>query len=638
MKELVAARQAKAGAVVTAEQATTLKTLLGEPFTGSTQPDPRRGARGPRPSSPNPLRAALFGKYSAEFTQLAGNKSIQDELKMTAEQVKQAVETRNELQSKYLLRGVDSDTIAKVYADRSKAIEDALGKVLTAAQAKRFREIMLQSREQVVNVPAGGFGVQSTVIASAAAYPGVADTIKLTDEQKKQLLDNTAPAAVLTADQKTAITKMLGEPFKGEFTIVRSGPTRPTRPTLSPTLQLFTAFNRTPSVEQVLKLSPEQAKKIAAAREEYQTANQATGFGGFGGGFGGGPTGGAGGFPGGADSEATKALTAAIEKFEKVVAETLSADQKVRVAQLLVQSNAAGSLVATLTVPEMVKTLDLTADQTAKLTALGEDAVKLQDLRSQEGVSDPEGKLAYHLRDAADERMLAVLTADQKAKWKELTGAPWPGLTKTIPFGRGGRGGFPGGGFNSNLQVAHEAAFGRFVNEFYQLAYNPDVQAELKLTPEQVQKVQTALTETTPGGSLGGAPTTVEAAAKYFEELAAKHEKALAAIVTVDQRKRLRQVQIQILASSRATNGFEWAGAAAYPGVAEAIKLTPEQKTKLLSGMRPADVLSDEQQTAIKAMFGEPYKGRTTTSPTRGGRGGALPGGGGALPGGGLSP
>jgi hypothetical protein len=71
-----------------------------------------------------------------------------------------------------------------------------------------------------------------------------------------------------------------------------------------------------------------------------------------------------------------------------------------------------------------------------------------------DGPQDEGQKIALRMRDAADDRMLAVLTDAQKAKWKELTGEPWVGLRKTLPgrgrgsFGPGGdRGGFgtPGG-------------------------------------------------------------------------------------------------------------------------------------------------------------------------------------------------
>ena len=78
-----------------------------------------------------------------DHTKLPGNSSIQVELKMTVEQIKQAAETRDELLSKFSLRGSspfsDPEGYAKIYTERSKTIEAAIGKLLSAAQAKRFR-------------------------------------------------------------------------------------------------------------------------------------------------------------------------------------------------------------------------------------------------------------------------------------------------------------------------------------------------------------------------------------------------------------------------------------------------------------------------------------------------------------------
>ena len=93
-------------------------------------------------------------------------------------------------------------------------------------------------------------------------------------------------------------------------------------------------------------------------------------------------------------------------------------------------------------VPGLAKTLTITEEQTAKLNALADDAMKLQDLLASQPLEDPERKLALKLRDAADERMHAVLTDSQKAKWKELTGEPWTELRKLIPSMSGGRGGW----------------------------------------------------------------------------------------------------------------------------------------------------------------------------------------------------
>ncbi len=191
--------------VLTAEQNSLIAKMLGEPFKGDFN-------AGVNSQFMETARAATFGNYSSEFNYLAENKSIQEELKMTADQVKQAVETRDNLPRFFM-----GD--AKTSAERSQAVETALGKLLTAGQAPRFRQLMLQRREQAPNSPS--FSSAATIV-SAVVYPGVAAAVKLSDEQKKKLIAGTAPAEVLTADQKALIATLLGEPFQGNFDLAPS--------------------------------------------------------------------------------------------------------------------------------------------------------------------------------------------------------------------------------------------------------------------------------------------------------------------------------------------------------------------------------------------------------------------------------
>ncbi len=435
IKELVALRRKNAEAVLTPDQSAKLTGMVGDEYTGNLRRD---GPLGSGSFGSEVMRTPSFGKYTTEFSLLAGNKSIQSELKLTEEQIKKADEIRSELTTNFRLPipGTDADALIKVYADRSEAIEPALGKLLTPEQAKRFREIMLQAHDR-------GEVNQNAVtrpIRSAITYPGVAETVKLTDEQKKKLLAGSPPAKVLTDDQRKAIAGMLGEPFEGDFytppftTRPPGFPERSTIPKPTPIGQLYLADKT--SVETALKLTPEQIKMIAPAWEKFLPAMRSV------------PP-----FASGASPNIIQRLTDAIEAFDKATMEVLTPEQKSRLAELAVQFDVAASLIATLKAPEMVKTLDLKPDQLAKLTFLNSDALRLQELLIRERISDPEKKLALLLRDAADERMLAVLTDTQKTKWKELTGSPWTGLKKTIPNppDRGPRpGGFGGtGGFGS---------------------------------------------------------------------------------------------------------------------------------------------------------------------------------------------
>jgi hypothetical protein len=235
--------------------------------------------------------------------------------------------------------------------------------------------------------------------------------------------------------------EMVGEIFNGNN---NPDSFRSALPRITPTLRLFIALN--PTFAEAIKLTPEQVQTITTARDAYLKASQAAAPPGPGGGPGG---------AGGLTPEMIAARTAAVENLQQTINSVLTLQQTKRLPQLIIQSDAAASLVNTLTSPEIAKGLELTPEQTAKLIAVGEDAVKLQELRTRELQNDPEQKLGLRLRDLADERMLSVLTDAQKAKWKELTGEPWLGLRKTIPTrfggpggGRPGGGGLGGGGFS----------------------------------------------------------------------------------------------------------------------------------------------------------------------------------------------
>ncbi|MBY0461266.1 MAG: hypothetical protein K2V38_28410, partial [Gemmataceae bacterium] len=265
LAEMVKTRQGKAEAVLTAEQATKWKELVGAPFTGSTRPDRLGNVPsnfGPFAGSPVVARRyATFGNHTDELTELASNKSIQDELKMKPEQIKKAGELRDEV-AKITLPNLQPPTVEdyrKAYTERSKAVAAGIAKVLDEDQAKRFRQIMLQTRE-----------LAGQWVVSAVSYPGVAEAVKLTEENRNKMILGTASAEVLTDEQKSAIKKMLGEPFKGTMpggvAKVGGGPL-----TLTPVVQVF--LNNTDRSDD-LKLTDAQKEKLMNARRTFSLAVQ----------------------------------------------------------------------------------------------------------------------------------------------------------------------------------------------------------------------------------------------------------------------------------------------------------------------------------------------------------------------------
>lgn len=392
-----------------------------------------------------------------------GATDVRTALKVTNEQLKGVTEAQDKWSQ--LVTSLQSDLSPKEANEKAKGLtaetEQALAKVLKPEQLARLKQIAFQanhgssielayrsedvakalalSEKQVKELD----GVWDAHRASVAKALEVADSFAAADKQVKELAAarQAKAEAVLNTDQGTKLKEMIGEVFVGN---TRSDSMFGSPfPRITPSMRLF--ITGSAAFGEALKLTPEQSKTIAAAREAYQKAAQASQ-----------PTGpGGGGF---LTPELIAARNAALDDLQKAIDTTLTPEQTKRVPQLVLQSNAAANLVNALTAIETSAVLGLAPDQIAKLNALDEDAMQLQNLRAREAGVDPDRKLALKLRDAADERMMAVLNANQKAKWKEMIGEPWVGLTKTIPtrFGGGGRGsfgpggpgsGFPGGGF-----------------------------------------------------------------------------------------------------------------------------------------------------------------------------------------------
>src|SRR5262249_20714624 len=137
------------------------------------------------------------------------------------------------------------------------------------------------------------------------------------------------------------------------------------------------------------------------------------------------------------------------------------------------------------------------------------------------------------LRKATEEKLMGVLTDDQKTKWKELQGEPFKGEIRRPGFGGGGQGGAPpgapGGGFGG----------GRLF-----LLSQKSVQEELKLTDDQVKKVS-ELEQKQRDAFQGARNLSREEAQKKFQELASDTNKAIADSLKEDQVKRLKQISLQ---------------------------------------------------------------------------------------------
>lgn len=155
---------------------------------------------------------------------LLTQKSVQDELKMSDEQVKKVTELQEKQRES--LKGVAKEDRKAKFEEMAKESQKQVAEILKPEQNKRFKQISLQQRG-----------------SRAFADPEVAEALKITDEQKekikgiqeeigKEMRDargdrekmaslrktaNEKVEGVLTAEQKTKLKELMGEPFKGEI-------------------------------------------------------------------------------------------------------------------------------------------------------------------------------------------------------------------------------------------------------------------------------------------------------------------------------------------------------------------------------------------------------------------------------------
>jgi Spy/CpxP family protein refolding chaperone len=108
---------------------------------------------------------------------------------------------------------------------------------------------------------------------------------------------------------------------------------------------------------------------------------------------------------------------------DKFLADILNAKQGKRLDQITMQFSA----LTQLTKPEMVKELKLTDDQVKKFKDMQTEARKalVEVLEAKERAG--KGEKVTKLRDETRTKILAVLTADQKAKVREMVGPPFEG-------------------------------------------------------------------------------------------------------------------------------------------------------------------------------------------------------------------
>jgi len=168
---------------------------------------------------------------------LLTQKSVQDELKLSADQIKTVEEQMEKQRESFAgLRDLSREERQKKMEERAKANQAVLSEILKEDQLKRFKQISLQQRgaqalsdpdvsqalnltaEQNDRVKAIQDGAQSEMreLFQAGAAGGDRQELQKKAAQLRNSINEKAHA-VLTTEQQAKWKELTGEPFKGEI-------------------------------------------------------------------------------------------------------------------------------------------------------------------------------------------------------------------------------------------------------------------------------------------------------------------------------------------------------------------------------------------------------------------------------------
>ena len=180
-----------------------------------------------------------------------------------------------------------------------------------------------------------------------------------------------------------------------------------------------TALLAAKSVQEELKLTPDQVKEV-----EELSAKQREAFGGL---------------RDLSQEERAQKMQEMAKKSQEAIDKVLKPEQQKRLKQISLQ---AGGVMAAANNPEVAKELNLNEEQKEKLqTMRRESFAGFGGQKGKGGQRDPDAlKKAAETRKTNNEKAMEMLTAEQKTKWKELTGEPFKGELPALGGFGGGRG------------------------------------------------------------------------------------------------------------------------------------------------------------------------------------------------------
>jgi Spy/CpxP family protein refolding chaperone len=166
------------------------------------------------------------------------------------------------------------------------------------------------------------------------------------------------------------------------------------------------------SVQEELKLSDEQVKKIAELQEKQREVLQ--------------------GFRDLSQEERRAKIQEMVKTQNEALAKILKPEQLKRTRQIALQQQVRLGLAFVLANEEIAKELKITDEQKAKLEEIQSKARgEMQGL----GFDEEGRKKREEIRTATNEKVNGILTAEQKAKLKELQGEPFKGKIEFPQFG-----------------------------------------------------------------------------------------------------------------------------------------------------------------------------------------------------------
>lgn len=577
------------------------------------------------PPTPVPVVTALLPYIHDE--------GLAKELLLTSEQVSRLMAYRQkQWDEAYITVPAEH---AKGAAERTKATVAILKEVLTADQYKQAVQLAVHNRWVWSSRDRAGHPDTSQIrAATLAEFPEIAEALNLTDDQKRLVTDIPArniiavgPMVFLTPEQSKAAKALLGPPANSRWKMATDprarlslgGGSFGTGTLPVPRLVSMTGAR---DVRVEIGLTDEQDKALEPIRAKWLAVK--------------------------IDAR-NSSPESRVKKYDELRAEmdgdltkVLKPEQFARLHQIdRQQYGSEGSswfdgviypLTEGIRVVKTAQTSPLSPDQAKAIAVAGRaltftpeqakalaaaDKALVEVVRAavtSDRPADVELTAIMAAREAREAACAAILTPAQKQALDDLFGKPFMGGTNPDR---------PGGGVGRSpetLRATRAATFGRYTTELRLLATNKTIQVELALTPDQIRKATAADRDYL--AKFGEAPPSrgdPEAMAKAYAERSDFTGKALADILTPGQAERFRQLMLQsadqFLARNRGGSAF---GPAGYPGVATAIKLTDDQKAKLLDGNHPGVVLTAGQNSAIEVLMGRPFTGHFRVAPVGG--------------------